>query len=39
MGTKGVWAWKVISIDALEFFYIQVVLISLSLSLSQAMEL
>jgi hypothetical protein len=37
MGTKGVWAWTVMIIDALEFFYIQVVLIlplSLSLSLS-----
>jgi hypothetical protein len=33
MGTKGVWAWTVIIIDALEFFYIQVVLIFL-LSLS-----
>jgi hypothetical protein len=33
MGTKGVWAWTVIIIDALEFFYIQVVLIfPLSLS-------
>jgi hypothetical protein len=31
MGTKGVWAWTVIIIDALEFFYIQVVLISLGL--------
>jgi hypothetical protein len=35
MGTKAVWGWTVIIVDALEFFYIQVVLISLS----RAMEL
>jgi len=32
MGTKGGWAWTVIIEDALEFFSIQAVLISLSLS-------